>query len=66
MFIYNTSTKEMMYLFGEENEQSLNKLKHVETKCLSIEWERLRTQAVSKSKDGKLLKSHYFYKKTFL
>ena len=65
MFVYDTSSKEMMYLFGEENEQSLNKLKHVETKCLSVEWERLRTQAVSKSKDGKLLKSDYFYKKTF-
>ena len=64
LFIYNTSSKEMMYLFGEENDQSLIKLKHVEKTCLSIEWERLRIQAVSNSKDGKLLKTDYFNKKT--
>ena len=63
---FDTTSKEMMYLFGKQNEQSLDKLKHVETNCLSAEWKGLRTQAVSKSKNGKLLKSHYFYKKTFL
>ena len=66
IFIYDTSSKEMTYLFKEQNDQSLNKLKQVETNCLSAEWKGLRTQAVSKSKNGKLLKSHYFLKKPFL